>query len=490
MRMLWSMVVMLCITMIAPPISRAASSALGLHLRPCTQGHLKVSAECGTFGVYEDRAARTGRVIALSVVVLKGKQPEHRAIALLAGGPGESATAFAPPIADDLFLKSVSSLRDNFDILFVDNRGMGNSNPSNCDFAPLSDPRSYFLRLWPEKILLACRQQYAAVANPNLYNTNNAVDDLDEVRSALGYPRLALWGGSYGTFFSLIYMRRHPGSIESAVLDGVAPPHFQPIPGAPDGAQVALDGLIEKCRHDQACNTRFPNFAAHFNALAKRFDLSPIPVKVKNPATKRTETVPLSKEVFVDQLRHVLYDPDSSAYLPYIVERAYARDYVPLGMMIEVAAQGGIDQGAYLSYSCADMMPFVSVEKLRAAAAHSFAGDLRIRAQRRACSVWNVPPMPPSFNDAVRSDVPVLLISGSDDPATPPRYGEEALHYLPKGEMVIVKGAGHATQMPCTDQLVVKFVRAGSAKGLDVAHCTAAFQLPPFATSMKDWPQP
>jgi hypothetical protein len=49
---------------------------------------------------------------------------------------------------------------------------------------------------------------------------------------------------------------------------------------------------------------------------------------------------------------------------------------------------------------------------------------------------------------------------------------------------VLVRGAGHTTETPCTDRLIVQFVRAQSAKGLDVSRCDAAFKAPRFATSM------
>jgi len=96
--------------------------------------------------------------------------------------------------------------------------------------------------------------------------------------------------------------------------------------------------------------------------------------------------------------------------------------------------------------------------------------------------------MPASFNDPVRSDAPVLMILGSDDPATPPQYGQEALRYLPNGKAMLVKGGGHGADTDCTDKLTLQFVRAKSAKGLDVSKCSATFQLPPFTTSMKGWP--
>ena len=98
--------------------------------------------------------------------------------------------------------------------------------------------------------------------------------------------------------------------------------------------------------------------------------------------------------------------------------------------------------------------------------------------------------MPASFNDPVRSDAPVLMISSTNDPGTPPRYGEAALRFLPNAREVLVKGAGHAAETPCTDRLITEFIRAGSAKGLDVSQCTAGTAAPPFATSMKGWPSP
>jgi pimeloyl-ACP methyl ester carboxylesterase len=283
-------------------------------------------------------------------------------------------------------------------------------------------------------------------------------------------------------------MRRHPQSVESAVLDGVDPPGFQPLPGEPAGVQRALDDLIVKCKRDAACEKNFPNFAAQFDALVQRLDKGPIPVKLVVKKGAAPVTVQLSKAVFVDHLRQTLYDPGAAAYIPFVVDRAAHGDTVPLSTLINVVAVGldeDLTMGAWLSYTCAEIVPFLNDDVIKEAAAHSFAGDLRIQAQRGACTIWNVAPMPASFNDPVRSDAPVLMISGSDDPATPPRYAEAAAKYLPNAKIALVQGAGHATETPCVDALIVQFVRAGSAKGIDVTKCSAAFTVPKFATSMK-----
>jgi pimeloyl-ACP methyl ester carboxylesterase len=466
------------------------SPALGLHVKPCKVGSSKASAECGTFGVYENRVTKSGRIIQLRVVVLKAKRPSVKAIGWIDGGPGESAVSDADYIADG-YDKVVAALRDRYDVLFVDNRGMGGSNPSNCDIAPRSDPAAYFSQIWPDKIIAACRRRISSTSDPNFYNTYDAVDDLNDVRAALGYPKLVLIGGSYGTYFSLVYMRQHPDSVQSAVLIATTAPHFQPLPGSPDGAQNAVDDLAKKCGLNPSCARHFPHFLDEFDALVKRFDAGPIQVTFTNPKTKQTSAVMLSKEVFVDRMREALYAPEIAAYIPFAIHSAYRYDYVPLGKVVDLWSQIltlAQDAGANLSYNCAEWTPFVSEKQLAFAAAHSFAGDLRVRAQQHACSIWNVRAMPPSFNDPVRSDAPVLVISGTDDPATPPRYAEEALRYLPNGKEVLVRGAGHGAETKCVGFLLVQFVREGTAKGLDVSDCSDSFKLPPSATSMAGFP--
>ncbi|HET9095417.1 MAG TPA: alpha/beta fold hydrolase [Candidatus Baltobacteraceae bacterium] len=480
----------LCAAFFMPFGARAASPGLGLHLKPCTIGKVKAPAECGTFGVYENRAKRAGKTIALKVIVLKAKHPSHKAIALIAGGPGQGATEFAEPIADKLFFHDVSALNRTYDIIFMDDRGMGSSNLLQCDFSPQSDPAAYFKQVIPHKQLAACRKHLGAANDLSQYNTNATVDDLDDLRAALGYPKIVLDGGSYGTFFSLVYARRHSRHVASMVLEGVSAPGFQPLPGEPMGAEGAIEDLFTKCERDAACNTRFPDFPEHFDALIQRLNKGPIPVRLERKG-KPTVTVALSKEVFVDRLREVLYDPEGASYVPYVVEQAYSGDTAPLAHLIDLISvnlDSDLAMGAWLSFTCADWVPFLDESAVRSAAAHSFTGDLRIRAQQHACSLWSVPAMPASFNQPVVSDLPILMIDGSDDPATPDKYAQAALPYLHNAKLVIVKGAGHVTETPCTDKLVVQFVHAGWAKGLKANRCTSAFSMPPFATSLKGLP--
>lgn len=465
-----------------------------LKATPCRIGQAQAAATCGTLAVYEDRAAQSGRTIAIHFVDIAAKHPSHRAIVFNPGGPGASATALAAGFAD-VTSGALATLRDSYDILLVDNRGTGKSAPQQCDFSPADRPELYFRQIWPDELARSCRDRLARTANLSLYTTSVAADDLDDLRAALGYPKLVLFGGSYGTRFYLDYARRHPERVESLVLSGVAPPHFYvlPLPMA-RGAQTALDNLAKACRQDRVCATHFPAFAEHFAAVARRFDAGPVSIVIQNPVTHRPQTVQLAKEVFAETIRHELYFPAGAAYIPVTIERAYNGNFAPLADMVRQMDRlfgNLLDNGLNLSVSCAEDLPFVTEADLATYSAGTFEGDARVRAQQRACKLWNVEPAPAAYQDPVRSDAPVLMISGSDDPASPPEYGREALTGLPNGRQMLVPGASHDSDLPsCVDATVVAFVRAHSAAGLDLDHCAATYKRPAFVALAYEEPAP
>lgn len=326
-----------------------------------------------------------------------------------------------------------------------------------------------------------------------MYTTDITTDDLDDVRAALHYPKIVLDGGSYGTMFFLDYARRHAEHVQSLVLQGVAPPGILRIPlEDAQGAAAAMRSLIADCADDAACRRRYPNFANHFAALVARMDRGPIAMEVRNAVTKRRQTVRLTKEVFADRLRQTLYSADSAAYVPYIIEEAVRANNVPLARLIEATTADlgrGLAIGLNLSVTCAEDIPFIAEAQIKSMSAHSFEGDARVRAQQAACRIWNVPPVASAFDRPVRTTAPVLMISGSADPATPPEYGRAELAFLPNGRQVVIPHAGHETESACTDALIVAFVRAGNTRSLDATKCTGDAHRPPFATSMKGFYQ-
>ncbi|HEX3671992.1 MAG TPA: alpha/beta fold hydrolase [Candidatus Cybelea sp.] len=478
---------------LSPALSSAPATPAGaLKTSSCRVGQSHAAAICGTLTVFEDRSAGSGRTIGIYFIDIKAKHTSDRAIVFNPGGPGASATELAPDFADATS-GAIATLRDHYDILLVDNRGTGKSAPQQCNFAPAERPELFFSQVWPDAIVDACRARLAANANLSLYTTSMATDDLNDVRAALGYPKLVLYGGSYGTIFYLDYVRRHPETVESVVLEGVGPPHFYviPLPMA-RGAQTAMAQLEQTCSQDPTCTTHFPDFGQHFAAVVQRFDAGPVGLTVRNPVTHLPQTVQLTKEVFAETVRHELYFQSGAAYMPVTIERAYHGDYTPLAEMVSQMALlfANIQaNGLNLSVSCSEDIPFITEADVAAYSAGTFEGDVRVYAQQRACKIWDVAPAPASFQEPVHSDAPILMISGSDDPATPPQYGQQALAYLPNGRQMLVPGASHDSDLPpCVDAIIVAFISARSASGLDLVHCATKYKRPSFVTLAYDEP--
>jgi len=463
-----------------------------LQMHPCVVGRSRAPAECGAFRVYENRAAHAGRTIELGFILLKAQHPSGRMIYLNPGGPGGLTTIYASVLTGKqppTYMKALWILRDRYDILLLDNRGIGESHSLDCStIYSQANPAPYYMELWPSTALRACREREARISNLSQYVTDNAVDDLNDLRAELGYRKIVLFGDSGGTYFSLMYMRRHPASVESALLNGVAPPHLLIVP-LPDAhaAQLAVNNLIRECASDGECHAHFPLLEQHFAALLTRLNRGPIAITIRNESTHRLQQVLLSKEVFADRMRQALYSSGFGKYVPLAVEDAYRGNDLALGELIDSVTlffAHILDTGANLSYTCAEYVPFITPAMMARTSAGSFMGDLRVRAQQRACAIWSVRPVPASENTIVSSTLPILMVSGTNDPASPAIFAQQELPYLPNAQLVLQRGAGHTDDSDCTVGLEVDFILAHSARGLDAASCAGSWHRPPFVYSL------
>jgi len=176
-------------------LSLASSTAFGADfLKPCDIPGIKAAVKCGTYEVWENRDAKSGRRIGLHVVVLPatGSPRASDAMTFLGGGPGEAITEDAA-----FFANEFAKLREHRDIVLVDQRGTGQSHAIDCDLYPGKDPQTALGSFFPVERVRECRAALAKTADLRMYTTAASVDDLDDVRAALGYDRLDLYGGSY-----------------------------------------------------------------------------------------------------------------------------------------------------------------------------------------------------------------------------------------------------------------------------------------------------
>jgi pimeloyl-ACP methyl ester carboxylesterase len=446
-------------------------------LEPCevpgTREDAKEKARCGTYEVFENRAAQSGRRIKLKIVVFPATGRDKLADPLfyIAGGPGSSATEDAPFIAEEF-----AKLRERRDLVFLDQRGTGGSNPLNCDFFNASDPQSYFGFYFPLADVRKCREQLEPKADLKLYTTHLAMDDLDEVRAALGYEQINIFGASYGTRAAQDYLKRHAKHVRAIVLHGVSPTGQSMPRDFPQHTERALNGVLDECAADMACRAAFPNLRAEVKAVLEGLLRGPVEVEVKHPQTGAAARVKLSRDLAAEAIRYMLYSSGAASSIPLFIHLAAQGDFIPLAEAAlfyrqRIVATGS--NGMYLSVTCAEDLPRIKPGEGERNAAHTFLGDYRLLQQRAACALWPRADIPKDYAEPTRADVPALLLTGRWDPVTPPVYGDMAAKYLPNGLHVVVPHGGHGfgglDGLDCIRNLTAHFVNRGTTRGLDAS---------------------
>ena len=456
------------------PASRVA-------LQPCKAGGLPEDVRCGTYEVWENRATKSGRKIALNIVVVPALSatPSPDPLFWLEGGPGGAATRDAGAARGYL-----SEVRKTHDLVFVDQRGTGNSNLLQCDVGDSPDDLQKFFGGTPlRESVRACREALEKIANLKLYTTPIAMDDLDEVRDALGYDKINIGGISYGSLASQIYLRQHGNHVRTVFLGGVATPNIkQPLQFA-RSAQHALDLLFEDCAADKECRENFPKLREEFDAVLARFKDGPVRVELIRPSDQQKQSVLIYRDSFTDRLRLMLYNTRGASYVPAVIHKAFRNDFVPFESAAILVTPGGIARGMYFTVTCSEGARFTTDEDLTRETAGTFMGDSRARINREACNDWPRGDIPADYIEFVKSNAPVLMIAGEVDAAVGPWFPEAAIKSLPNGRLIKIRYYGHQFGDPCTKSIFSKFIEKGNAAGID-ASCTETIRRPPFPAEL------
>jgi pimeloyl-ACP methyl ester carboxylesterase len=468
----------------AIPLPAAALTRGRIKLDPCNFPIVTKDAGCGKYEVFEDRVAKSGRKIALNIFVLPAvsTKPAADPIFVLAGGPGQGAVSVVKVLGDYLI-----KLRRERDLVFVDQRGTGESNPLNCSPAANRDEmRGFFTESVNLDSLLECRAQLEKTANLTLYTSAIAMDDLDEVRAALGYDKINLFGGSYGTYAGFVYVRQHPDHVRTAILEGVSPVDAKILLPFAKGVEHSLERMFTDCAADKDCNGAFPNLRAEFKELTAKVEKQPAVFESTNLISHKREQVTLSRNMFGEQIRTMLYIPLYWRWLPVLIHEANANNFGPFASIAYLNVRGLTDQiagGMSLSVICSEDIPFITEDEIKRDTTETFYGDHRVRTSMKACELWPKGKVAATFSEPVKSDVPILMITGELDPVAPPWLAAGALRFLPNGRHVSIPNTGHHFRFECVDNLFLEFLSKGSAKGLDDS-CVKAIERPPFITKL------
>jgi pimeloyl-ACP methyl ester carboxylesterase len=451
-----------------------------LPLTPCTIN--KASGLCATYSVPEDRAHPKGRHVALRVFVVPASTQQKKAdpLFLIEGGPGISVVENLSNLAD--FFQSIARDRD---IVAVEERGTGQSNPLRCPSS--SAPRNIQDALADFKtIARGCLPWARTQAALGQYHSLNAISDLDEVRRALGAEKINLWGLSHGTREALLYIKHYPQHVRAAVLEAPLAPQQHLPAGMAVREDEVLALLFAECAADLECATQHPHLKEDYARALAAFAQGDVQVRMLDPYSKRETTVAYSKGRFGETVRNLLYTVPSANQIPALLRGAAAGDWAPLVLL---AASQRIDGDGFpfamwMSYVCAEDLPYIDASRERALTKNTLLGDYRLAQQKAACSVWPAAHLPRGWDAPVKSDVPVLMMVGELDSVTWSARAREIAARLPNSKLVEVPHGGHLLiGQPgldeCVKQIEGDFLDRGSAVALDTT-CAATLSRGPW----------
>lgn len=429
------------------------------------------AAWCTDFDVPENPAQPGGRHIGLHMAVIRSDAAKADAdiVVMLAGGPGEAATV------DFSDTSAYAGVLKHHDVLLIDQRGTGRSNPLTCkktaEALRAQGQGPDTVMPGPDEIrkrVTSCLAEVRQKADPRFYTTTDAVDDLEKVRLALGAPRFDLIGGSYGTRVAQQYVMRHPDGVRSVVLDSPVPNRL--ILG--DGFAASLESALKRdfadCVEAPACKKAYGDPMVTLYKLRDALRANPHEVTFRDPRTFQPVSRMLTPSTLVAVVRIFAYEPETAALLPLSIDAAAHGDVAPLlgqERLLDADLAGDMNGGMAMSVICSEDADQLHAEPQDA---DTILGNLLVEQIKTECDLWPHGTMPRDFHAPLRSDKPILILSGSRDPVTPPKYGDEIMQGLSNARHLVLKGQGHAVFIRgCVPKLIEEFIDDPEPKKLD-----------------------
>ena len=442
------------------------------------------TVECGILEVPENRANPNSRQIRLAVAIFRhpdgATQPDP--IIYLSGGPGGSSLELLNLAFDQVFAPYFAAGRD---LIFFDQRGIGLSVPAlDCPAVQdlsidlldnqvggrqLSDQEAYDLVL---NSFLSCGEDLEAGADLSAYNTLASAADVNDLRIALGYDQVNLWGGSYGTRLALGVMRDFPEGLRSVVLDSAYPPDVDLYLDAPKNANRAFNVLFDACAEDPVCKQNYPDLGEVFFNTVELLEARPYDTVIMNPLTGESFDAVIDGETLMGLIFQLLYETELLPNLPMLIYQANQGDFEMLSriyglLLVEIPL---ISRGMSLSVQCNEEMAFSSLEEFRSVLvdypqlaplySYSTLGEMGYQI----CREWDSGQANPIENEPVTSRVSTLILAGEYDPITPPAWGLRVTETLENSYYYEYPGVGHGASSVdgCPRQMMLAFIESPS----------------------------
>lgn len=398
----------------------------------------QTNVACYIVSVPADHSEPVGDSMDLFVVVVDNQGGEEIGpVALLVGGPGQAAHLFDRDMRGS-----------PFDVVLVDQRGTGLSEPSlDCpelDEIPLSIG---FTANGPDlyaDALADCEARLSSAGvDVSLFDTESNARDFDVVRTALGYDEWNLWGSSYGTRLGLEILRLHPETVRAAVFGSVDAPQADLMAEWPDHHRSAVDLLTESCAASTDCNDAYGDIGLVLNELVEELDAVPVDVEF------RGEIVRMDGATLARTVLEALSSTELIAELPYLLSAAAEGNLIPFAEFRVANDDPTFSDGMFWSVQCRDNFSVTDQDAMTAALADEAGGFYQAFDYTwniETCRQWGAGTSRSSTHEPVISDVPTLLLAGRFDWATPPVWAQEVAQGLTNS--TYIEFARHSHDVP------------------------------------------
>jgi len=423
-----------------------------------------------TFGyleVPENRADPGSRTIKLPVYIFQSRNPTPQPdpVIYTVGGPGSTTMPAAR------YMKYYRYL-DERDLILFEQRGNYYAQPHlDCPEWAEAVYRSNLPGVGKQQsdsllavAAAACRERLAdSGIDLNGYTTKESAADIADLRKALGFNQYNLLTISYSTKIAQVLLRDYPEGIRSVVMDSPLPLEVSYDEESLANLLEGVEKILSDCASDAVCKAAFPDIKDRFFAYLRRITEQPLAVEVENPGTGKQATFYLSgKDVIA-----VLASPATGDVpaVPLEIQKLLNGDLSSVRERLAGLFEGADDGagiGVRLSVWCAEEYPFNSQEVIvRETNAYPETSGLSPAVFSSAvCEIWHVEPADKLENKAVKSDIPVLLISGGYDPDTPPKWAAAMQKNLSNSYHLIFEGWAHTPTTNWSDPCAMNVANA------------------------------
>lgn len=433
--------------------------------------------ECARLEVPLDYRAPRGRTIRIALVRLPSGDDRRGSLVLNPGGPGASGIDYARA-ADIVVSRDV---RDRYDIVGFDPRGVRRSAPVDCltdtqldgflaaDGSPDSVSEEEELDRESRALGQGCAERRPALARH--IGTRDVARDLDVLRSALGDRRLNYLGKSYGTYLGLTYAELFPRRVGRLVLDGPLDPastSLEVSKGQAGGFQRAFRAFLADCVKRSSCpfSGSVDEAESQAGSLLEKVDAQPLRGETGRPVTQALAVIGVAAALYDEGswglLRRAFSEAQDGDGATFLALADYYSDRGPNGRFTTNSVE------ALYAVNCLDRPEESDLAAFRAAAVDMaqvspvFGAFLAWGAL--PCATWPYAPQGTPRPIAAKGAAPILVVGTTRDPATPYEWAVAAAGQLAAGRLLTFEGDGHTAYRrgsSCIDREVDRYLLAG-----------------------------